>query len=636
MYTYGMNAFEEVVGKQGMPEEGRRSPLKDFARADAEVKGEVSEKAVGVSLWVVGWQTTYDSRQCEREASDYRDALYGEDGLNDGVREATALSVFTPKEFLHACERVYRAKGFSFVPSGVVVEFDEDLHHMDFSKETLASESLTRAYLENSMRPFDTLAEGARDYARRVLHNGYDIPAWAEHEHDTLDALFVERVCAPLYEKAFAVDTPPNEETACAYACTELFDLTGEDYRALLDALYTYASNNDASVLATVLTPERMAEAVRKVSEEIDLEAVRDDYIDGDFTLMRGEQGESYTDMVKHLTRLHDVVRTLHPDTLRVYAEMRVREGVQGFKDEVFVDEDFRVWTERLLAPLIVSVSPNPAFQMHALAHGARAIPTSFSPEDMQEYAEFVYRLKASVPSVLRERLRRHKGAFYRAHRALLAQRAEETADTEQELALLGEILAREQERKGGGGEMVPLEVLDVACGTGRITHPLTKTYRMTGLDADAFFLAQAREGVSEGEVFLVGDVIDYKKIVAPEAYDAVLYTWHSLLEAYGVGNTLDTLTSAWHALREGGVVVFDMPTRENKGMEQGEYVYEEDGVRSYVAHIMDEKEVRFMLKLAGFTLERVVPWTTRPTSGYSEGMKKWTVVGRKSKGIRN
>lgn len=177
-------------------------------------------------------------------------------------------------------------------------------------------------------------------------------------------------------------------------------------------------------------------------------------------------------------------------------------------------------------------------------------------------------------------------------------------------------------------------KVLDVGCGVGRITLPLAnRGYEMTGLDGSKAFLDRAHEKIVAGKIdFKQADILEYHEAVSAESYDAVLYTWHTFLEAYGMGNTLATLNHAWRALKPGGTLVFDQPTRENTGMEDGWYGDVQQERPHYLSYLMAEDELRFVLRMAGFEDVDITPWTSRPSDLYPEGMKKWTITAKKPK----
>jgi SAM-dependent methyltransferase len=170
----------------------------------------------------------------------------------------------------------------------------------------------------------------------------------------------------------------------------------------------------------------------------------------------------------------------------------------------------------------------------------------------------------------------------------------------------------------------------------------LEQGYEVDGLDSNKKFLAKIKKQLKTREIstkasFAPGSVIEYHGPDPEKQYDSVIYTWHTILEAFGPGNLLKSLNSAWRKLKPGGLLVFDQPTRKNKGLEDGWYGHEPEveGDISYLSYIMTEEEIRFILKISGFQSVKITKWTSKPTEEYPEGMKKITVSAKKPKGKR-
>jgi SAM-dependent methyltransferase len=281
---------------------------------------------------------------------------------------------------------------------------------------------------------------------------------------------------------------------------------------------------------------------------------------------------------------------------------------------------------KRLLKPVLIHVSENPVQRELMRDEGADVVLEKFPISEMRELFELAGRMKASSASLVSGELRRIKSEFYKSVEDKLDNRSEITAETEKEIEILDEIF-----KSAGNVE----NVLDVACGNGRIDIPLLERgYVVTGIDANENFLQDAlrktfEKGLSQAK-FKRGDVIDYRKVIEPGSQDAVIYTWHSILEAFGPGNLLHTLGSAHLSLRPGGVLVFDQPTRENPHMEDGWYGNDPDSEHHYLSYIMEEEEIKFILKMAGFENIEIRKWTTKGSEEYPDGMNKFTVSARK------
>jgi SAM-dependent methyltransferase len=303
------------------------------------------------------------------------------------------------------------------------------------------------------------------------------------------------------------------------------------------------------------------------------------------------------------------------------YVAMMKKE-LNAYAEEYFQDYDIFEAETKLLKPILVCVSEDPAQRELMRDYGTDVVLEKLSVEDMQQLVELVGRVKASAASLMPEKLKRIKKEFYKSVEDKLDARSEITADTEREIAFLEEIFRRHGNIK---------KVLDVGCGNGRIDLPLAeKGYEVLGLDANEQFLQSALKKSIEkntpGVEFKKGDIIDYSDAVKPGTRDAVIYTWHTILEAFGPGNTLHSLGNAWSALRPGGVVVFDQPTRENPLMEDGWYGDNPDNEHRYLSYIMTEEEIEFILKMAGFEDVEIKKWQTKPSEEYPGGMCKLTI----------
>ena len=103
-------------------------------------------------------------------------------------------------------------------------------------------------------------------------------------------------------------------------------------------------------------------------------------------------------------------------------------------------------------------------------------------------------------------------------------------------------------------------------------------------------------------------------------------------MEAFGPANLLKTLNSAWLKLKKGGILVFDMPTRENQDMQDGWYYNQVDKETEYLSYIMTQDEIKFILRMTGFDSKgvEIKKWQTKPSEIYPEGMKKITVTAKK------
>jgi len=100
------------------------------------------------------------------------------------------------------------------------------------------------------------------------------------------------------------------------------------------------------------------------------------------------------------------------------------------------------------------------------------------------------------------------------------------------------------------------VEVLDVACGHGRIANRLAERGAVvTGLDADAFFLAKAREAGSGAE-YVEGDMRALP--FAEASFDAALL-WFTSFGYFDDDGNRAVLRELCRVLRPGGPAVLDL-----------------------------------------------------------------------------
>src|SRR2546423_4313555 len=102
-------------------------------------------------------------------------------------------------------------------------------------------------------------------------------------------------------------------------------------------------------------------------------------------------------------------------------------------------------------------------------------------------------------------------------------------------------------------------EVLDLACGHGRIANRLAERgARVTGLDADPFFLGRAREDAAERGVEVEYVEGDMRRVPWEARFDAVLL-WFTAFGYFDDEGNAAVLRGLRRALREGGRAVVEL-----------------------------------------------------------------------------
>ena len=106
-------------------------------------------------------------------------------------------------------------------------------------------------------------------------------------------------------------------------------------------------------------------------------------------------------------------------------------------------------------------------------------------------------------------------------------------------------------------------EVLDVPCGHGRIANRLAaRGARVTGLDADAFFLDRARADAAERRVeveFVLGDM---RELPWSDRFDAVV-NWFTSFGYFDDEGNKAWLAAARQTLKVGGRLAIDVHNRD-------------------------------------------------------------------------
>lgn len=108
------------------------------------------------------------------------------------------------------------------------------------------------------------------------------------------------------------------------------------------------------------------------------------------------------------------------------------------------------------------------------------------------------------------------------------------------------------------------LELLDLACGHGRIANPLAERgVRVTGLDATPLFLELARADAADRGVEVEYVEGDMRSIPWPGRFDRVL-NWFTSFGYFGDDDNRRVLREACKALKPGGLLAVEMNHRDN------------------------------------------------------------------------
>ncbi len=107
------------------------------------------------------------------------------------------------------------------------------------------------------------------------------------------------------------------------------------------------------------------------------------------------------------------------------------------------------------------------------------------------------------------------------------------------------------------------LELLDLACGHGRIANPLAERgVRVTGLDATPLFLELARADAADRGVEVEYVEGDMRSIPWPGRFDRVL-NWFTSFGYFGDDDNRRVLAQAFEALKPGGLLAVEVNHRD-------------------------------------------------------------------------
>ncbi len=99
-------------------------------------------------------------------------------------------------------------------------------------------------------------------------------------------------------------------------------------------------------------------------------------------------------------------------------------------------------------------------------------------------------------------------------------------------------------------------EILDLCCGTGRLTQVLAQRgYGITGVDSSPQMLSMARDRVP-GTDLLQADIRNFS---LPSGFDAVVCAYNSLPHITAPGDLAKVFRCVRRCLRPGGIFVFDL-----------------------------------------------------------------------------
>lgn len=145
---------------------------------------------------------------------------------------------------------------------------------------------------------------------------------------------------------------------------------------------------------------------------------------------------------------------------------------------------------------------------------------------------------------------------------------------------------------------------VECACGTGNLTLPLARAgYKMTGMDLSEDMLALAMEKARRAGVQAPFVRQDMRALSVPRRVDCVLCTCDGVNYLTEPAQTAEFFRAAYHALRPGGALIFDVSTPYKLQNTLGSHtLYSDDEEIAYIwRNKFDEKTALLTLRLSLF-----------------------------------
>jgi len=228
-------------------------------------------------------------------------------------------------------------------------------------------------------------------------------------------------------------------------------------------------------------------------------------------------------------------------------------------------------------------------------------LPPFIHMEELASQFKSVPELLGYIEDQYGDKWQINKISFYKEYKDKVDSRSEVTADTEKELEILENIFQKNNVKK----------VLDAGGGNGRIAIPLSeKGYEMTNADSSHKLLEEMKNKTGKVEAIET----DLKKLLAEEGqFDAITYNWHVFCDILGVKGKKQVLSEVFRILKEGGIIVLDLPDREKGDYKKdGIYIHCPDEKLVFVGYIPTEDEMKKYLEDAGFKDIKSEKWETK------------------------
>lgn len=124
-----------------------------------------------------------------------------------------------------------------------------------------------------------------------------------------------------------------------------------------------------------------------------------------------------------------------------------------------------------------------------------------------------------------------------------------------------------------------PIDVLELACGTGAISLNLAnlEEYNLTATDQSAAMVKKAQQKADAEQADILFKTLDFTDINSAERYDIIFSVFDSVNYLHSKKEILKMLDGCWNILNSGGLLIFDFSTPQNS-LEAVDYLNNEEG----------------------------------------------------------
>jgi len=124
-----------------------------------------------------------------------------------------------------------------------------------------------------------------------------------------------------------------------------------------------------------------------------------------------------------------------------------------------------------------------------------------------------------------------------------------------------------------------PIEVMEMACGTGAIVLCLSELdeYKLTATDQSDAMVEKARQKAAEQEADVQFHTMDFRDINSNKKYDVIFSVFDSVNYLHNEADILKMLQGCQSILKPGGLLIYDFSTPQNS-LEAVDYLNNEEG----------------------------------------------------------